>query len=135
MAKKLREPNVENKYNLKPSDISKLKILDRSKIKEPLFWRNDVIDAWCITKTIGSYDDHRFCDDNSMWIGIYDETAKSYAGRIRSYCTSYGGMCGYDFNTFFDYTEIENEKDLQTQEALLKYVNQLIDEGILGLPK
>lgn len=33
----MRKPKVENKYNLKPSDINKLIVKDRSKIKEPLF--------------------------------------------------------------------------------------------------
>lgn len=41
----MRKPKVENKYNLKPSDINKLIVKDRSKIKEPLFWRNNVINA------------------------------------------------------------------------------------------
>lgn len=50
----MRKPKVENKYNLKPSDINKLIVNDRSKIKEPLFWRNDVINAWCISKSIGT---------------------------------------------------------------------------------
>lgn len=38
---------------------------------------------------------------------------------------------GYNFKEFFNYREIETEKDLETQETLLQYVNQLLDEGIL----
>lgn len=43
----MRKPRVENKYNLKPADIKNLIVKDQSKIKEPLFWRNSVINA-CI---------------------------------------------------------------------------------------
>ena len=50
----MREPKIKNKYHLKPADISRLVVNDRSKIKEPLFWRNDVINAWCISKSIGT---------------------------------------------------------------------------------
>lgn len=33
----MRNPKVKNKYNLTFSDIKKLKIKDRSKLREPLF--------------------------------------------------------------------------------------------------
>lgn len=42
-------------------------------------------------------------------------------------------MGGYNFKKFFDYQEIETEKDLETQETLLQYINQLLDEGILSM--
>lgn len=44
-------------------------------------------------------------------------------------------MVGYNFKKFFDYQEIETEKDLETQETLLQYINQLLDEGILAIVK
>jgi len=48
----MRKPTVKNKYNLTMAKIRKLKIVDRSKVGKPLFWRNDVIGAWCI---VGGY--------------------------------------------------------------------------------
>ena len=39
----MRKPKVENKYNLTMKKIKKLKVGDESQIKEPLFWRNNVI--------------------------------------------------------------------------------------------
>lgn len=86
----MRKPKVENKYNLKPSDINKLIVKDRSKIKEPLFWRNNVINAWCILKSIGTDADRRFCDDNEVWIGIYDKPY--YRHEVHYHCTCWGGM-------------------------------------------
>lgn len=44
-------------------------------------------------------------------------------------------MGKYNFKKFFDYQEIETEKDLETQETLLRYINQLLDEEILTIGK
>lgn len=129
----MREPKIKNKYHLKPSDINKLVVNDCSKIKEPLFWRNDVINAWCISKSIGTDADRKYCTDNSVWIGIYDKPY--YRHEVHCYCTCWGGMGKYNFKKFFDYQEIETEKDLETQETLLQYINQLLDEGILATVK
>lgn len=126
----MRNPKIENKYNLKFSDIKNLQIVDRSRICEPLFWRNNVVGAWCISREIGSKDDIRFGTSNSAWIGIYD---KPYYGKyIRCECTSYGGMCGYKFEKFYNERDIQNDLDLQTQEFILEKLNMLIDEGILA---
>lgn len=120
----MRKPTVKNKYNLTISKAKKLHIKDRSKIKSPMFWRNDVISAWCILKRDR---------DNEFWLGIYDEDAKVYKGKIKFDFTSYDGMCGYNFKKFYHPEEIENEQDLRIQELALETFNQLIDEGILGL--
>ena len=129
----MRKPKVENKYNLKFSDIKNLQIVDRSRICEPLFWRNDVVGAWCISREIGSRKDIEFCTNNEVWIGIYD---KPYYGKlIHCNCYSYGGVCGYNFKRFFNEKEIENELDLQTHEFIVETINMLIDEGILALRK
>ena len=126
----MRKPNVENKYNLTPAMIPKLSV-DREKVKEPVFWRNNVIDAWCITlNTVKNYSDIEFCTYDEFWIGVYDEDAKAYAGKIQYYFSSYGGMCSYNISNFFDPSEIENEMDLQIQEKAVALLNQLIDEGV-----
>lgn len=126
------KPIVENKYNLKFADIKNLKIVDRSQICEPIFWRNNVVKAWCLSGTTAkSREDSRYGTYNSYWIRIYDEDAPAYKGRIRVDCSSYGGMCGYNFKNFFDEKEIENEDDLLVQEKMLGNINGLIDRGIL----
>ena len=128
----MRQPTVENKYNLTMAKIRKLKIVDRSQIGKPLFWRNDVIGAWCIVGSAGSDMDIRFGTDNEFWIGIYDDKAKAYAGKFRVHLMSYGGMCGYKFNQFFREKDIENDNDLLIQEKFLSKINELIDLGILS---
>lgn len=91
----MRKPRVKNKYNLTIPQIRKLVIKDRSQVCAPLFWRNDVISAWCISGHAGSKADERFSTDNEYWIGIYDEDSKAYKGKFRFEFSTYGGMCGY----------------------------------------
>ena len=129
----MRKPKVENKYNLKPKDIEKAVVLDREKLRQSPFWRNDVIGAWCLTG--GSGKGYYGGYINSYWIGFYDENAKSYAGKIRLNCSAYEDMCSYDFEKFFDPKEIETEIDLELQEKLLNRINWLIDEGIIEISK
>jgi len=128
----MRKPRVENKYNLKPKDIQKAIVLDRTKLTEPPFWRNDVVEAWCLSGGSGKGYFGGFV--NSYWIGFYDENASAYAGKIKLSCSSYEDMCNYKFNTFFDPKEIYNEIDLELQEKLLEIINWLIDEHIVSIP-
>ena len=129
----MRKSRVKNKYNLTFADIKNLQILDRSKICEPLFWRNNVINAWCISEnTAKTFEDYEYGTYNEYWIGIYDED-KPVKNKIRVECSAYGGMCKYKFKHFFDYKDIETEEDLEIQEKLLSKVNQLIDMGILEI--
>ena len=125
-----RKAKVKNKYNLKPKDIQKAIVLDRSRLQQAPFWRNDVIGAWCLSAGIG---EGLYEAQNSYWIGFYDEDAKACAGKIRLKCSSYEGMCDYNFKKFFDYSEIENEVDLELQEKLLERINWLIDERIIEI--
>lgn len=131
---KMREAKAQNKYNLTISKIKNLKVGDRNKICRPLFWRNEVIKAWCLSEEVGSELDIKFAANNEYWIGIYDEDAKSYAGKFRFSLSSYGGMCGYNFEKFFQPEDIDGELDLQVQERFLNKINMLIDEGILVIP-
>jgi len=117
----MRKPTVKNKYKLKISDIKKLKVNDWSKVCEPLFWKNTVVNAWCWSHVI----EHGQYETNSCWLGIYDN------GKIKISFTSYDGMCGYDFKKFFDYTDIEIEDDLLIQEIFLDKINYLLDNKIL----
>lgn len=129
----MREPIIKNKYNLTMDKIKRLKVADRSQIQPPLFWRNNVVQAWCIVGNAGTSFDRRFCMDNSFWIGIYDEDAPNYTGKCRVYFTSYGGMCNYIFNRFYCSEDIERENDLLIQEMCLEKINLLIDLGILKI--
>lgn len=147
MKKLSRTPVIENKYNLDMDKIKKLKLVDRTKLCEPLFWRNNVVSAWCISgdtdlrhynkEYLSEWKDlnlSRFkYDDTSFWIGIYDNDADAYAGKIRFSFEAYGGMCSYTFNKFYNPRTISNDYDLLIQELFLKKINYLIDNNILAI--
>ena len=127
----MRDPKVENKYDLTIPQIKKLRIADRSKIKEKPFWRNEQIHAWCLSGHAGTKKDEEFCTGNEYWMGFYDEDAPEDAGEFQCHVTTYGGMCGYDFDEFFMPDDIKCGNDLRIQELFLKRINWLLDEGIL----
>ena len=96
----MRKPKVENRYNLKPKDIQRAVILDRNRLQQEPFWRNNVINAWCLSGGCGK--DYFGGFDSEYWIGFYDEDAKSYAGKIKLNMYCVGGMCSYNPSKFFD---------------------------------
>ncbi len=124
----MEEYKAKNKYNLKFSDIKNLKILDRSRIKEPEFLRDSATNAWYISDNTAIIKDNtESCTYNSYWVGIYDDD------KIKVHCNCFGKMCGYNFETFFNEQDIEDRHDLFIQKMLLEEINGLIDKGILGL--
>lgn len=129
----MRKPTVPNKYNLTPISITQLKV-NREKVNELFFWRNNVVHAWCISDTTAkSSNDHEFGTYNSFWLGIYDQDIPGLSTPIRLWFTAYGGMCTYVFDTFYDSSTIENEIDLEIQEKFLAKINELIDRGVFSI--
>ena len=114
----MRQPNVENKYNLSRADLTRLKVHSREHSCSALFYRNEAIKAWVIAKTIRS---------NSYMIILYDTTD------VQVKFNSHFDMCNYNFTQFFDYTEIEILDDLEIQESALSTLNELLDKGVLKL--
>jgi hypothetical protein len=129
----MRKPTVPNKYNLTSADLKKLRIVDRSKLSAPRFWYNNVVKAWCISGGSGK-GFYGNCID-SFWLGIYDENAKSYAGKVAVNFSASEDMCNYVFEKFYDPNEIECEADLNIQEQFLFVINGLLDDGILVVDK
>jgi len=129
-----KRSSPKNKYHLTIPKIRQLKVGNRSLLKPPLFWRNDVVRAWCISGSAGTPADHRFCTDNSFWIGIHDEDAPRFAGRFRFSIDAYGGMCSYQFTEFFREEDIQCDNDRIIQEKFLAAITKLLDLGILVPP-
>lgn len=121
----MRKPKVENKYNLKFSDLQKLKCTTS---KPPTFRRNEVINAWCFNEnSIMSKEDRKYGGYDEYIITVYDN------GRVEVICSSFGGMCGYNFEDFFSPDSVsENLHDLVIQEKLMAKINSLIDDGIFS---
>ena len=115
-----------NKYNLTPKSIKKLKILDWDRLKT---WHNNAMlsgNWWCHlegSNLKGNYD-----DEDEFWIGFNEINNK-----IDCHFTSYGGMCHYRFNEFYNACDIENKYDMHVQVNAIRWLNEMIDDGILGI--
>ncbi len=116
-----------NKYNLTPKSIKTLKVLDWERLKK-YTWYNQAKKAtgdwWCHLE--GCQSEGKYDDFNEFWIGFDEKHNK-----IDYHFSAMEGMCNYIFDEF--YKDIENKYDLQVQVNAIKYLNRLIDEGILSL--
>lgn len=126
-----RTKKYPNKYNLTPDGIKELRILDWERLKKKT-WPNIAMSAtgewWCII--IGCHPcDPMYDDEDECWIGFRREDDK-----IKCEFSCFSGMCTYDFETFYDPEVIENQYDINVHVNTIKWLNKMIDEGILGLP-
>jgi hypothetical protein len=117
-----------NKYNLTPKSIKKLKILDWDRLKKKTWHNNAMLSGnwWCHlegSNLKGNYD-----DEDEFWIGFNEINNK-----IDCHFTSYGGMCHYSFNEFYKACDIENKYDMHVQVNAIRWLNEMIDDGILGI--
>lgn len=113
-------PRVENKYNLDFNKLKELKLNNREKIKEPLFWRNENSKLWCYSKPIADF-------ETEFWIRIKDNDD------VVIHCATEKNLYEYKFTTFFNLSQINSVYELMLQEELLATINAFIDEGILKL--
>ena len=117
-----------NKYNLTPKMISNLRVLEWDKLKK-VTWFNEAIykssrnKVWCHLE--GCNVDGKYNDEDEFWIGFYSD------GRIRYSFSCFGGMCSYNFNEFYAVEKIENKYDMGVQVNAVRWLTNLIDQGIL----
>lgn len=125
----IKKKKAENRYNLKPKSLKKLKVLDWERFKQNC-WLNIAIDGknnpwWCHTE--GSDGGGFYDDADEFWIGVRESD-----GKVRYHFTAGEGMLRYQFDEFYNPEEIENQWDLNVQVNALKWLNKMIDEEILG---
>lgn len=119
---------TENIYNLQPSNIKKLKILNWERLKQRT-WKNNAMKngTWyCHLEGVGKglYGE----PINEFWIGFNEDNDK-----IDFHYTVWEGMGNYKFKKFYDQKEIENKYDAEIQSRSLAWLNKMICEGILGM--
>jgi len=119
-------PKVENKYGVTRSAIQKAKVIDSEKLKKKPFWRNDVVNAYCLSGEVGSWEYGSAAD---YWLGFYDN------GKIRLKVYSEDNMLTYNFDRFYAKEALKDKWLLAIQEKILERINWLIDEKIIELPK
>lgn len=123
---------VPNKYNLTRKSLKHLKIKDWDRLKQKC-WLNQ---AKAKDKGAPWYCHNEGCellgksynDTSEFWIGF---GANGDIIDFKFYCME--GMCFYNFKEFYNPLEIENKWDLQVQVNALRWINTMIDEGILSL--
>ena len=118
-----------NKYNLSTKSIKKLKIKDWDRLKKKT-WYNEAMKKtgtwWCHLEGCQSDDNKKYDDENEFWIGFREDD-----DTIDYRFSSYEGMCGYVFDEFYKIEDIENKYDMNVQANAIKWLNMMIDEGIL----
>lgn len=120
-----------NKYNITPEKIIHLKILNWSRLKE-FTWNNEALKStgtwWCHME--GCNLDGKYDDSSEFWIGFREED-----NCIHCSWTCYEGMCRYIFKEFYKIGDIENDYDMNVQVNTIRWLNEMIDGGILGIVK
>lgn len=117
-----------NKYNFTPKSLKKLKILDWERLKQKT-WLNKAMTSgtwWCHLEGC-QRENQKYDEENEFWIGFNENN-----NEIDYYFTAFGGMCSYNFDKFYDMKFIENKYDMQVQVNAIKWLNMMIEEGILG---
>lgn len=117
-----------NKYNLTPSNIEKLKILNWEELKKYLRHKIVLKDGvWWEHFEGCNFDNDKYDDYSQFRIAFNEKSNKIICG-----FTTYFGCKDYIFNEFYKIKDIEQERDLYVQINTIKYLNMLLDKGILG---
>ena len=122
-----------NKYNLSPKNIPLLKVNRDLVNQENGFWRNDAIQGWCLSGSVG-VDKYPVCDATEYWLGVYDKPKKNGDVKIKYDFSCYSGMATYKFDKFFDEKDIENRDQYAIQYRFITKMNELIEKGVFILP-
>lgn len=120
-----------NKYGFTPKNIKTVKVLDWERLKK-LTWFNEALIKrghwWCHLEGCNP-EGQKYCDDDEFWIGFSEE------GKVDFWFSAMEGMCSYKFDKFYDAHEIENKYDMHVQANAIRYLNKLVDEGIISKPE
>lgn len=120
---------VPNKYDIKPKDITKLKVLNWEKLKKHTRYNKamEKTGKWyCHLE--GSNGGGFYDNEDEFWIGFNENN-----GKVRYDFSSREGMCHYNFDEFYKADGIENKWDLNVQINAMRYLNMLLDEKIVEL--
>lgn len=119
-----------NKYNLRVSDIENLRVLDWSKLAVTVMrMPNSESYMPFYHHAEGCNLEGDYCYDDEFWI-MFDAGMNTINYRF----TKDRGMTSYVFDEFYDPKTIDRVQDFGVQVNALRFLTDLIDEGILGLP-
>lgn len=103
--------------------IAETLLLDKYKL-----WNNDAYSPAliCHSNVFGSKDDIFFGSENSLWFGFDAETNK-----LTVKCSSYGGMCGFEFTRDTLKEEGLSDIDRECIEYTYRLIDDLKEEGVI----
>lgn len=106
----------------------KLFIADTKLLGKYKLWENRALNPThiCHSKTFGSEDDIYFGCENSFWCGF---NTKSYELRIE--CSSYGGMCGFEFTREHLDNKDLSKIDRDCMEYYFNFIDDLKENGVI----
>lgn len=121
--------NNPNVHGLTIAKIKKIKVLDWDKLKDEC-WYNQAMkktgEWYCHIDEVGTgyYGD----GVSDWWIGFNKKN-----GKVDVHFSCMEGMFSYKFSKFYDLKEINDKYDVMIQVAAIKWLNKMIDKGILGV--
>lgn len=116
-----------NKYNFTPQNVKTIKVLNWEELKKHT-WFNKAMNEPCWCHLEGCNLNGEYDDSDEFWIGFYED------GKVDCYFTCFEGMCSYNFAEFYNAADIENKFDMGVQVNAIKYLNKLVDDGIISKP-
>lgn len=121
-----------NKYDFTPKNIKSVHVLNWDELKKHT-WFNEAMKNtghwWCHLEGCSIADRKDWDDFSEFWIGFSEE------GKVDYYFSTCEGMCGYVFDKFYDINGIENKYDMHVQANAIRYLNMLVDKGIISKPE
>lgn len=104
-------------------------IPDTNLLDEYNLWKNENMKPThiCHSKGFGDKDDMFFGTDNTFWTGFNTETKE-----LEIHCTSYGGMCGFEFTR--ETLKLEGLPDLDREciEYTYRFIDDLKENGVIA---
>lgn len=117
-----------NKYQFTPENIKTIKVLNWPELKKHT-WFNQAMNSPCWCHLEGCNIGGKYDESDEFWIGFYED------GRVDCHFTCFDGMCRYNFKEFYSVKSIDNKFDMGVQVNTIKYLNMLVDKGIISKPE
>lgn len=107
---------------------SELFIADTKLLGKYKLWENKALNPThiCHSKAFGTKEDIEYATSNHFWCGFNVENHE-----LRIECSSYGGMCGFEFTRDTLKEEVLSDIDRDCIEYTFSFIDNLKKEGVI----